>query len=147
MFPGPRARSTQGRILVVDDEPILLRSTERLLEQRGFSVATAMEAAGAVELVEGGAVFDVLVVDVALRGVTGLELARRLRERLPNLRVLYVSGFDAGALRLDTGRAGDAFLAKPFAGAELARRLTELLPEPPNDPAASSDVTTRDSLG
>jgi len=135
-------------VLLVDDEPTLLRITQRMLVQRGYTVVTAPDAARALDLLVEGRAFDVMVTDVGLRGVTGTELARRMRGQMPHLRVLFVSGFDAATLGLEGSMgARDAFLCKPYSARELERRLLELLSETAANPTESSGVTPRDSLG
>ena len=135
-------------VLLVDDEPILLRITQRMLAHRGFTVVAASDAAKALDLLLEGRAFDVMVTDVGLRGMTGTELARRVRRTQPGLRVLFVSGFDAVTLGLE-GLMGvrDAFLSKPYSAHELERRLLELLSETATAPTESSGVTPRTSLG
>lgn len=144
MLPNPAPAPV---VLLVDDEPTLLRITQRMLEQRGFTVVAAPDATRALDLLIEGRVFDVMVTDVGLGGVTGTELARRMRRKLPDLRVLFVSGFDAVTLGLE-GSMGEAddFLCKPYSARELERRLAELLSETPS-PTESSGVTSRTSLG
>ncbi len=88
------------------------------------------------------------MTDVVLHPINGVELARRLRKVLPELKVLYVSGYDATAAGLALGADGpDAFLGKPFTARELEARLRELLPGSTGDSLpVSSGVTPRDGL-
>jgi len=143
-----KCTATAPVVLLVDDEPILLRITQRMLQQRGFTVVAAPDATAALDLLVAGPPFDLMVTDVGLRGVSGTELARRMRRQLPELRVLFVSGFDASTLRLE-GSMGprDAFLGKPYSAGELETRLVELLSETASVPPKSSGVTPRDRLG
>lgn len=136
-------------VLLVDDEPLLLRSTQRMLEQRGFSVVSVDTADAALELVASGRHFDLLMTDVSLRRTTGTELVRRARLVRPGLRVLYVSGLDEESVGI-AGCRPDAFLGKPFTPRELDDRLRDLLlpspAVPPVETAASAGVTSRDRV-
>jgi CheY-like chemotaxis protein len=120
-------RALRGIILLVDDEALLLKTTRRMLEQRGFRVETAADAAAAIELALHTPDIRVLLTDLSLPGMDGRELARRLRWTLPELRVLFMSGFDAETSGLDARQAGDGFLSKPFTARELEDRVSELL--------------------
>jgi CheY-like chemotaxis protein len=113
-------------VLLVEDEPVLLKATRRMLEQRGFSVVGVDTAKAALELIAGGTPFELLMTDVSLRHCRGTELARRARLVRPGLRVLYVSGLDAESAGLGGPNSGDVFLAKPFLPEELDDRLRDL---------------------
>jgi two-component system cell cycle sensor histidine kinase/response regulator CckA len=119
--------ASRGVVLLVDDEELLLKTTRRMLEQRGFRVVTAADAGAAIELAQCTPDIRVLLTDLSLPGMDGRELARRLRWTLPDLRVLFMSGFDAETSGLDARQAGDGFLSKPFTARELEDRVSELL--------------------
>jgi CheY-like chemotaxis protein len=107
---------TPVSVLLVDDEQALLKTTQRLLEQRGFCVVAVDSAEAALDLLSSGRSFDLLMTDVGLRRTTGLDLARQARRMQPALRVLYVSGTDAASFGLECppGSSPDAFLEKPY---------------------------------
>jgi CheY-like chemotaxis protein len=110
-------------VLVVEDEPSVRRLAEQVLAGHGYRVASAPSGEDALALVTGdGADVDVLVTDIVMPGISGLELAEQLVQLRPGLRVIYVSGYvDESALRL-TAVEPSGFLAKPFTpGALLAR--------------------------
>jgi DNA-binding response OmpR family regulator len=139
-------------VLLVDDEAVLLKTTRRLLEQRGFSVVGVQTAEAALEHLSSGRPVDLLMTDVGLRQESGMDLARRARVMRPGLRVLYVSGSDAAScgLELCPGTGADAFLEKPYTGRELDDRLRDLLlsgaPVSPEETASSAGVTSRDRV-
>jgi DNA-binding response OmpR family regulator len=136
-------------VLLVEDEPVLLRTTQRLLEHRGFSVVGVDTAEAALDLLSSGRSFDLLMTDVGLRRENGMELARRARLSRPALRVLFVSGSDAASVGLECHAGPDAFLEKPYTGRELDDRLRDLLlPEraAPSEKAVSVSVTARDRV-
>jgi CheY-like chemotaxis protein len=115
-------------VLVVDDEPVLLRTTRRMLEQRGFSVVCVESADAALEVLRSDRVVDLLITDVGLRQTNGVDLVRRARALHPALRVLYVSGFDAESVGLASGDGRqETFLGKPYTAGELDDRLRDLL--------------------
>ena len=71
---------------------------------------------------------DLLVTDVVMPGLSGLDLAQRLQRRLPRLRILFMSGYaDSPLLRAGLAQGGAAFLQKPFSADALERRVRELL--------------------
>ncbi len=130
-------------VLAVDDDPPILRMLERTLAAEGYRVTTAPDGGAALLAVERS-VPDVVVLDVAMPGVDGLGVARRLRERGLALPILFLTARDAVADRvagLDAG--GDDYLVKPFAPEELAARVRALLRrgQEPAELLAFADVT------
>ena len=101
----------------------------------GYAVVVAENATEALSLVENGCVPDLLFTDVVMPGgMNGRQLAMKLRERWPRLRVLYTSGYAAGALTID-GEAVPAkyMLGKPYRRRDLAAKLRDVLDEPVDD--------------
>jgi CheY-like chemotaxis protein len=78
-------------ILVVDDEPDVAEAIQAVLEHAGFAVVVANSAARALEVLERRE-FDVVVTDVIMPKVNGLELIRRLRADHPRVRIIAISG-------------------------------------------------------
>jgi CheY-like chemotaxis protein len=116
------------RVLLIDDEEILLRSTARLLEIRGYSVLTARDYSEAVAIAEREPELLLAVTDVVLSGISGKEVVRALRQFHPRLRVVYVSGYDVASSGIHLATDGsEEFLPKPFAPTVLDRRLRALL--------------------
>ncbi len=111
----PKApRITQShQILFVEDEPMLRDLTLRVLTGAGFQVLEAANAAQALEFAGRPEVeLDLLLTDVVMPGMSGIELADKLRRRLPGLRVLLMSGY---AEEIVLAEESDyAFVAKPF---------------------------------
>jgi two-component system cell cycle sensor histidine kinase/response regulator CckA len=121
--------ATQPPILLVEDEPPLLRLAERALRRAGFEVLTACSAEDALELLDGGAPRPLaLVSDVVMPGMDGLALATRLREKEPDLPVLLVSGYAEVALGRDLAAERLRLLPKPYSLAELVSELRSILP-------------------
>ena len=120
------------RILLVEDEPAVRAVTRDLLQAQGFSVVVAGDAASALRLVEEERpTVDLLLTDVIMPGLSGREIARRMRERQPNVRVLYMSGYtdDVLATHELQGR-GAPVLEKPFSAEALVRAIRRALEAP-----------------
>lgn len=131
-IPAPEAADGDAgpvRLLVVEDNALVLMATVEGLVQEGFEVLTADHGAAALELLEQDSAFDVIVSDVVMPyGVSGIDLARRVRERWPHIRVLLTSGYSPESL---TGLGSDAaVLPKPFTPDQLAARIRGLLRPP-----------------
>jgi putative two-component system response regulator len=114
--PAPAARP---RVLSVDDEQSILRLISRLLEMKGYQVTTSNDPEAVVIGFREGA-WDVVITDVNMPGMSGLELLRALRSRQPDLPIVVVTGeatVDTAIQALREGATG--MLIKPFTAAEL----------------------------
>jgi CheY-like chemotaxis protein len=124
--PLAQAGGGDETLLLVEDEPMLLRLLESVLGSRGYRLLTARNGLEALSVVEvWGGPIDLVVTDVVMPVMSGDELARALRGSHPELKILFVSGYDEG--RLGDLPPGSAFLAKPFLPDALARKVRELL--------------------
>ncbi len=88
----PKRRATGGRILLVEDDRLLCRVMRRTLTHYGFDVVTAGDGREAIELMNDGRTVDILVTDVVMPHISGVELARELRKKWPTLPVVLCSG-------------------------------------------------------
>jgi CheY-like chemotaxis protein len=124
----PKARGRE-RILLAEDETQVRRLTREILTSLGYEVVVACDGVEALELLtQHGAPVHLLISDVVMPRMSGGELAQRLRERLPELPILFVSGYTADAnlsLHLPPGEL--TLLQKPFSAGELARKVREVL--------------------
>ena len=114
-----------SRILVVDDDPLIIRSTADMLEDLGHSVLEADCGAKALAILAGGAPVDLLVTDYAMPGMTGLEVAVAAQRLRPGLQVVLASGFvdlASGVAPSDLPR-----LTKPYRQEELATVIDRML--------------------
>jgi len=120
-------------VLLVEDEELIRSLAEQILTDRGYRVVAASSATEALERVaDGGEGIDLLLTDVVMPGLSGLDLAQRLRRRQPGLRVLFMSGYaDSPLLRAGLAAEGAGFLQKPFSAEVLERRVRDLLDAPP----------------
>jgi two-component system response regulator MprA len=114
------------RVLVVDDDASLRRMLERTLQAEGFEVRLAVDGVAALLETERTAP-DLIVLDVAMPGIDGLSVCRRLREKGLATPILMLTARDAVADRVAGLEAGaDDYLVKPFAIEELTARLRAL---------------------
>jgi two-component system response regulator MprA len=114
------------RVLVVDDDPPLRRMLERTLAAEGYEVSVAADGGAALAEAERAAP-DVIVLDVAMPGLDGLAVARRLRDKGDPTPILMLTARDAVPDRVSGLEAGaDDYLVKPFAVEELVARLRAL---------------------
>jgi two-component system cell cycle sensor histidine kinase/response regulator CckA len=124
-----RLRTTSRTVLVVDDEPEVLELAVEILKRVGYSVLEAADGAAALELArrhEGK--IHLLVTDMVMPGISGRDLAERLRALRNALPVLYISGYvQDAAVRAALGSEHSAFVAKPFTPELFTDRVRELL--------------------
>lgn len=116
-------------VLVAEDEGAVRRLAARALADRGYEVLEASSAREAIEVHRRRGAVDLLVTDVIMPEMNGRELADRLRAGNPDLGVLYMSGYASD--RFFDGESEIAFLPKPFTGADLARKVREMLDASP----------------
>jgi two-component system, cell cycle sensor histidine kinase and response regulator CckA len=115
-------------ILVVEDEPLVARTTCRALEQAGFTCAVADSAGKALELIGGGTVPDLIVLDIRLPDLPGPELALRIHSRYARVPILFVSGWTGGLTDPDRfSQLRWDFLPKPFTGETLGAAVRRML--------------------
>jgi two-component system cell cycle sensor histidine kinase/response regulator CckA len=109
------------KVLVVDDEEPVRHVVAEMLAGHGYDVESATTPEDAIRMVEGGLRPDVLVTDVVMPRLGGPELAARLLELHPGLRVVLISGYtEHGLLAAEAPSQAALFLRKPFTAAQLA---------------------------
>jgi two-component system response regulator MprA len=117
----------QARILVVDDEPAVQSSLSRALKLERYAVAQAADGREALERIDAEP-YEVIILDVLMPHLDGLEVCRRLRrkgDRTPVLMLTAREGVDDRVAGLDAG--ADDYMVKPFALRELLARVRALL--------------------
>ena len=122
-------------ILLVEDEDPLRAVTKTYLQNKGYTVLDAGNAAEAVKVAESAPTPpDLLITDVVLPQTSGVKLAQRLSALYPKLKVMYVSGYTADAIVHHGARSANfVFLSKPFSLSTLCRKVRQALDA---DPAA-----------
>ncbi len=125
-----RADAGPPVVLLVDDEPLLLKTMIRMIEEYGLRVYSASNSVEALAIADEREI-DLVIADLLLPGTSGAELVKKLRARWSELRVLYMSGWDpaASGVTISSDRR-EAFLSKPFSAAELDACLAELIGTP-----------------
>ncbi len=112
------------RVMVVDDDPLISSSTAAMLEDLGHLVVEASSGPRALDVLRLGAQIDVVITDQAMPGMTGMELARQIRQFWPGIPIVLASGFadlpEFDELRLPR-------LSKPYHQSELASCITRVL--------------------
>jgi CheY-like chemotaxis protein len=126
---GAPAAASRKTVLVVEDEAGVRELMRDLLEANGYNVLAAGNGEDALRLCrEHGCGIDLLLTDMVMPGMGGDELAGRMRQARPGLRVVFMSGHAVEAPAAYGGRpASDTFLQKPFSPAMLGETLREAL--------------------
>jgi CheY-like chemotaxis protein len=125
---GQQAAAVQGHavVLVVDDDADVRELVVAMLQDLGYRVLAADGGGPAREILDGDAEIDLLLVDVAMPGISGVELARHARRRRPDLPVLFASGY-ADMDAFGTDLQSEDLIKKPYRAADLAVRVQEAL--------------------
>jgi len=130
--PAPSGTET---ILLAEDEPALRTLTSRMLTTRGYSVIAAETPHQALQLAKSSPhSIDLLLTDLVMPQMDGHQLANQMRTHIPELRILYMSGYADQALLADKTRDLRPFLEKPFTAADLATKVRETLDIPTQAP-------------
>lgn len=112
------------RVLVVDDDALILMSTAAMIEDLGHEVVEASSGSAALELLRTGNKIDLLITDFSMPKMNGAELASAAREMFPDLRVLLATGY----AELPSGKdPGIPRLAKPYQQDQLAGAISEVM--------------------
>ena len=116
-----------GTVLLVEDEDMVRAVAERALTRQGYSVLTAENGEAALELLSSSGRPDLLISDVVMPLMDGPTMVARVRERYPDLPVLFMSGYAEEQLRKSIDLDNVAFLPKPFSVQQLAEAAREAL--------------------
>jgi two-component system cell cycle sensor histidine kinase/response regulator CckA len=122
-----------SRILVVDDAETTRQTISRMLEAGGFAVETASSGAEALEcLARAKGSIDLVLSDVTMPGMTGIDLAYEIRDRYPAVPIAIVSGDVSELERSIIGRADVPFIKKPFHAESLYSAVREAIRRHPD---------------
>ena len=130
----------QETILVVEDEEAVRFVTSRALRHAGYQVLEARDGESALRTAEAhDGVIDLLVTDVVMPGLGGRQVAEKLLQKRPEMRVLYLSGYTGEAVvRQGVLQDEVSFLQKPFTPVGLAQKVREVLDAPQGFPCGSA---------
>ncbi|MFN3451411.1 MAG: response regulator, partial [Sphingorhabdus sp.] len=145
----PHQTASAETILVVEDDDIVRSTAVETLREFGFGVLQAVNAEQALAVVESGVKIDMLFTDVVMPGkVRSPELARRAKELLPDLGVLFTSGYTENAI-VHSGRLdeGVELLSKPYTNDQLFQKISKVMAkvrevEPAQEPMPATTEAT-----
>jgi CheY-like chemotaxis protein len=136
----PELKRESKRILIVDDEPTIVEFVDRVLRGAAYETRTASSGLEALQVVETSAPFDLIVADVNMPELSGPEMISRVRMRQPDVRVLYLTGFND---QLFAARnilwEGEAYLDKPTTMDGLLQAVSLILFGTIQDPASTKN--------
>jgi two-component system cell cycle sensor histidine kinase/response regulator CckA len=151
--PGPITKrnlkvvAARTNVLLVEDDDAVRMLTTRVLEMDGYRVLAAETPAAALKLLEHDTV-KILVTDVVMPGMGGRELAERVRSQIPNIKVLFISGYTSDeVLRRGVQEDEVDFLHKPFTPASLSEKVSELMRRTGEKSAVCRVPTMRVAVG
>jgi CheY-like chemotaxis protein len=123
----PRGKET---ILLVEDEPVLRELAQMILGDLGYTVLEAEDGEAALKLIQKKKrlKLDLLLSDIMMPRMGGMELAAKLRAEYPRIKILLMSGYSTEVIaRQGVFEPGTMFIAKPFTPSVLARKVREAL--------------------
>lgn len=142
--------TTLRKVLVVDDDPVVRKSFDRVLSGKGYAVITAENGKDALRKLADGQ-YDAVYTDIRMPGISGLEVAEQVKARKPWTPVVIITGYGTEAAEARAKAAGvTSFLHKPLSAEEIedsARSVTEKLHqiELPSAPLALPVVTAAEA--
>jgi two-component system cell cycle sensor histidine kinase/response regulator CckA len=119
-------KATPQTILVVEDHPLLLKLVKGILEEAHFMVLPANSAKKAIQIeAEFSGTIDLLLSDVMMPGISGPDLAKKLKQQRPDMRIILMSAYPDGAMLVLN--YGWHFIQKPFMPLALVGRIKHVL--------------------
>ena len=116
-----------GRVLVVEDEDMVRAVAERALVRQGYVVETACDGEEALAMFAAGKGYDLIVSDVVMPNLDGPAMARQLRSKYGNVKILFMSGYAEEQLRQSINLDNVSFLPKPFSVQQIAEAVRDSL--------------------
>ncbi len=118
------------RLLIVEDEDTLCQSLQRVLAKEGYEVDIADSAESAFKLLEGN-VYDLIITDIILPGVSGIELLTKYRKTNPRQKVIIITAYASLVTAVEAIKAGASdFIIKPLMHDEMKRVVRSALDKP-----------------
>ncbi|MDP2193625.1 MAG: response regulator [Alphaproteobacteria bacterium] len=117
-----------GKLLLVEDEDSVRMFCARALREKGYEVLEAENGEQALNMINDGAVFDVLITDVVMPKMDGPTLNKKVRDLRPKTKTIFISGYAEDTFRKDLGSSDQIhFLPKPFSLKALASKVKEVI--------------------
>ena len=127
--PEERLPGGSETVLVADDDETVREALEAILSSLGYRVLTASNGEEAMSLLDECREIEAAILDLAMPDMSGLEIFRHIKEEHPNVKVMLMTGYPAGASELSQRRRRDGFkfIQKPISAVKLAKALREML--------------------
>jgi two-component system, cell cycle sensor histidine kinase and response regulator CckA len=141
------AETPSRHVLIVEDEPTIRRLAERMLVRAGHLVTSAPDgesALVALARMDATSRVDIVITDIVMPGMSGIDLAYAIRMRHPDLPIVFTTGYDQGLMPVDGPFAGARLLEKPYEAGELEAVVSEVLRRGPL-PGRVADTETPDA--
>jgi DNA-binding response OmpR family regulator len=133
-----------NRILIVDDDPMIRHFVDLVLTQQGYKAVTAAASDTALQLL-GRESFALVLLDINMPGMTGLDILRLMRARPGRPKILMMTAHrDPVTIMKAMEQGADGYLAKPFKPQDLIKRMEAILRSPP--PAAAPPAKPDDAF-
>lgn len=120
------------KILVIDDEELIIRSLSRLLEKNGYEVFIAKNGQDAIIMIEERD-FDLILADIRMPGMNGVETVRYIHDKTQekarkNIPVIFITGYADGKIKQEAEKLPHiAYIYKPFDMAELLKKIKKAI--------------------
>lgn len=115
-------------ILFVDDEDAVRSVGARGLRRKGFEVTDCISAENALEHINNGEKFDMLITDMMMPGMSGADLAKKIHSELPEIKIILASGYSEEIARKELAGSHDFyFMSKPYSLGDLTKKVMEVL--------------------
>ena len=118
----------KGQILIVDDERSMREMLEIFLKREGYSVISSANAADALASVAGEETFDLIITDINMPGLSGLDLLREVKSSVPDIPVIMITAYGSPDSAVEAMKLGAAdYITKPFRIEEIKNRISAVI--------------------
>ena len=133
-----------ARMIVVDDEEVVLLSVRKALRRDGYQIETANDASAALAMLETST-FDVMITDLMMPGMDGMQLLEHVKDHFPEMRVVMITGYATMSTAMKAIRQGAFdFIAKPFTRDELGSAVSRAVKHGPMEEVIEKSSTPKD---